>query len=276
LSALGHEVAPPPHASRGEVRNQLFSLLFVPSLILMVMTMGAPICRAQEGNPPSVSDKNPGDKNPAAQDQGQKPAGSATRPAGRGRMFGVVPTYGLVEAGEQPPPLSSGQKFKLAVQYLNPYTFVFVAVEAGINQASNSPQEYGRGMEGYGKRFGAGFADGLTDGIFVTGVYPSVLRQDPRYYRLGDGHFSHRAGYAASRILVTRQDSGRKAFNLSEILGGFTSSAIAITYYPASQRDFSDVAERAGVQFGFDAGFNLLKEFYPDIERKLFGRKRKP
>ena len=77
-------------------------------------------------------------------------------------------------------------------------------------------------------------------------------------------------GYAVSRILVTRQDSGRKAFNFSEVLGSFSSSALAVTYYPKSQRDFSDVAERAGIQFAFDAGFNVLKEFYPEIERKLF------
>ena len=191
-------------------------------------------------------------------------------------MFGVVPTYGLVEAGTHPPALTSGKKFGLAVQYLNPYTLAFVAAEAGVNQARNSPKEYGQGAEGYGRRYGAGFADGLTAGIFITGVYPSVLRQDPRYYRLGDGSLSHRTGYALSRILVTRQDSGRKAFNFSEVLGSFSSSALAVTYYPKSQRNFSDVAERAGIQFAFDAGFNLLKEVYPDIERKLFGRKHKP
>ncbi len=116
----------------------------------------------------------------------------------------------------------------------------------------------------------------MTASIFITGLYPSLLRQDPRYYRLGDGGFSHRVGYAVSRILVTRQDSGRKAFNVSEVLGSFSSSALAVTYYPKSQRDFSDVAERAGIQFAFDAGFNVLKEIYPDIERKFFGRKRKP
>ncbi len=190
-------------------------------------------------------------------------------------MFGIVPTYGLVEAGMQPTPLTSGQKFKLAVQYLNPYTFAFVAAEAGVNQARNSPKEYGQGAEGFGKRYGAGFADGLTAGILITGVYPSLLRQDPRYYRLGEGNSSHRTGYALTRILVTRQDSGRKVLNFSEILGSFSSSALAVTYYPKSQRNFSDVAERAGIQFAFDAGFNVLKEFYPDIERKLFGRKRK-
>ena len=181
----------------------------------------------------------------------------------------------MVEAGRQPPPLNSGQKFKLAVQYINPYTFVFVAAEAGINQARNHPEDYGQGAEGYGKRYGAGLADGLTAGLFVTGVYPSLFHQDPRYYRLGDGGFYHRTGYAVTRILVGRQDSGRKAFNISEVLGSFSSAALAVTYYPQSERDFPDMAERAGIQFAFDAGFNFLKEFYPEIERRFFHRKRR-
>jgi hypothetical protein len=205
--------------------------------------------------------------------QGQKPASSSSEPVSQERMFGVLPAYGLAEAGTQPPPLTSGQKFGLAVEYFNPYTFLFVGLEAGINQASNSPKDYSQGAEGYGKRYGAGFVDGLTDKIFTTGVYPSLFHQDPRYYRLGNGRFRHRTGYVASRILVTRQDSGRKTINLSEILGSFTSSSIGVTYYPASQRDFSHVASRACVEFGFDAGFNVLKEFYPDIQRKFFGKK---
>jgi hypothetical protein len=235
----------------------------------MMTVTSAQLCRSQE--PPATTSKDG-----ASQNHEQKRADSSTQPSGQERMFGIVPAYGLVEVGTQPPPLTSGQKFKLAVQYLNPYTFVFVAAEAGVNQARNSPREYGQGAEGYGKRYGAGLADGLTAGIFITGVYPSLLHQDPRYYRLGDGGFSRRMGYSLSRILVTRQDSGRKAFNVSEVLGSFSSSALAMTYYPRSQRDFSDVAERAGIQFAFDAGFNVLKEFYPDIERKFFGRKRKP
>jgi hypothetical protein len=210
-----------------------------------------------------------------AQDDGQKQADSSTKPSGRKRTFGLMPAYGIVDEGMHPPALNAGQKFGLATQYIDPYTFVFVAAEAGINQASNSPREYGQGAEGFGKRYGAEFADGLTNSIFTTGVYPSLLRQDPRYYRRGSGAFFNRAVYAASRVLVTRQDSQRQAFNFSEILGNLTSASIAITYYPASQRDFSDVGQRAGVQLGFDAGFNLLKEFYPDIQRKFFDRKSK-
>ena len=145
-----------------------------------------------------------------------------------------------------------------------------------LTRRAISPREYGQGAEGYGKRYGAGFADGLTDGLFVTGVYPSLLRQDPRYYRLGDGGFSHRAGYAAEShsgdaagFRATRPSISRKFWAV------LLRRQLAVTYYPKSQRDFSDVAERAGIQFAFDAGFNVLKEFYPDIERKLFRRKHK-
>lgn len=232
-----------------------------------MMVTGATFCRAQEAPQPSDSQN---------QNSNQKRSDSSTQPTGKDRMFGFMPAYGMVEAGRQPPPLTSGQKFKLASQYLNLYTVFFVAAEAGVNQARNSPSDYGQGAEGYGKRYGAGFADGLSDGLFVTGVYPTLLRQDPRYYRMDSGGFTHRFGYAATRILVTRQDSGRKAFNFSQVLGSFSSSTLAMTYYPKSQRDFSDVAERAGIQFAFDAGFNVLKEFYPDIERILFHKKRKP
>jgi hypothetical protein len=208
-----------------------------------------------------------------AQAGGEKLADSSTQPASQKRMFGFMPAYGVVEEGTHPPALSPGQKFRLASQYFDPYTFAFVAAEAGLDQALDSPTEYGQGAEGYAKRYGAGFADGLTNSIFSNGVYPSLLHQDPRYYRLGSGGFSRRVLYSTSRVLVTRQDSQRPAFNFSGVLGGLTSAGIGVAYYPASQRDFAHVAERTGIQLGFDAGFNILKEFYPDIERKLFGGK---
>ena len=252
--------------SEGDANRKLPGALGVLLLLAILPMISPRICLSQDGPQSSVAD----------QGQGQKQADSSTKPAGQKRMFGMMPAYGVVDAGLHPPPLTSGRKFKLAAQYLDPYTFGFVAVEAGLNQAFDSPTEYGQGAEGFGKRYGAGFADGLTNGIFTTGVYPSLLRQDPRYYRRGEGDFSHRMVYAVGRTLVTRQDSGRPAFNFSEILGNLTSSSIALTYYPASQRDFSDIARRAGVQLGFDAGLDLLKEFYPDIQRKFFGRQRKP
>lgn len=161
------------------------------------------------------------------------------------------------------------------MQYLDPYTFGLIAAEAGVGQALNTPRGYGQGAGGYFQRYGADFADGLTNSVFNTGVYPSLLRQDPRFYRRGDGPLFHRARYALSRVLITRRDSGRQAINLSEIMGSLTSGAISTAYYPRDQRDFSHVAERAGVQLGVDAGVDLVREFYPDIMRRIFHRKPK-
>ena len=149
--------------------------------VLMAIVTKARVCRAQETAPPPARDKDKKD--------------SSTKPQGQGRMFGIMPAYGLVEAGEQPPPLSSGQKFKLAVQYLNPYTFLFVAAEAGVNQARNEPKEYGQGAEGYGKRYGAGFADGLTDGLFRDRRVPVALTPGPALLPARRRAFSHRASY---------------------------------------------------------------------------------
>jgi hypothetical protein len=224
------------------------------------------LCSAQASQQPDAGDK-------ASRASSPDQSGGPDQPEKK-RMFGIMPRYAVVEAGAKVRPLSTGQKFGLVWQNFNPYTFTFVAAEAGVNQGFNRPNEFGQGAEGYGKRYGAELADTWTGSFFVSGVYPSLLHQDPRYYRRGEGSFSRRAGYAISRVIVTRQDSGRKNLNFSEIFGNLTSGALSSAYYPDSERDASDVFQRGGVQIGFDAGFNLLKEFYPDIHRKFFGKRK--
>ena len=233
----------------------------VPTAVLAGLLAVSSFCagQSQPQNPPA-----------APPPSGQQPA-----PAQNNGMFGM-PSYGTVDGTEQVPPLSVGRKFKLAFAYINPYTFGFVAAHAGIDQALDNKRKYGQGAEGYGKRYGADFANGLSSAIFVKGVFPSLLSQDPRYFRRGEGGFWGRATYAASRTLITRQDSGRSFFNFSELFGNAASAGLALTYYPDNERTAGDFAVGAGIQFGFDAGFNVLKEFYPDITRKLFKKKPKP
>jgi hypothetical protein len=156
-------------------------------------------------------------------------------------IFALMPNSKSVEPGEHPGPMSPAEKFKLTRDYLSPFTLAFVAIYAGFDQAIDAKSGYGQGWEGYGKRYGADFADGLTHTLFVTGVYPSLLHQDSRYYRKGEGSFAGRSVYAASRVLITRQDSGKSAFNYSEILGSATSAGIAHVYYPEVDRTAGDL-----------------------------------
>lgn len=180
------------------------------AVVAACLLVVAGVCRAQSAPSPSVPDKSSGSR---ASRPSEKKA-----PVENGKLFGVMPNYGTVNAGSVTP-MAAGDKFKLALRYFDPYTFAFVALRAGVDQAVNNKREYGQGMQGYGKRYGADFADGLSNSFFATGVFPSLLHQDPRYFRQGQGSGFSRASYAASRALITRQDSGRKAFNFSEVLG---------------------------------------------------------
>jgi len=103
-------------------------------------------------------------------------------------------------------------------------------------------------------------------------VVPWLVKQDPRYFRIGQGSFWHRTGYAVSRIWVTRTDAGHKAFNVSEIAGAGIAATISNAYYPQDSRGVSDTFSRWGIFVGEDTAFNILKEFWPDMRHKILKR----
>ena len=81
------------------------------------------------------------------------------------RTLGVVPRFGTTDRMDAPP-LSSGAKFHLfAKTAFDPVTVVIAAAQAGVSQADNQFKGYGQGAGGYGKRFGAAFADQVSSGI---------------------------------------------------------------------------------------------------------------
>ena len=143
-----------------------------------------------------------------------------------------------------------------------------------MSQATNSEAGYGQGAEGYGKRFAAYFADGTIENYMTGAVLPSLLHQDPRYFQLGTGGFWHRTGYAMSRIVVTRTDSGHPQFNYSEVVGSAMSAAISTySYHPHEDRNLGNTASVWGSQIGYDTLTLVVKEFWPDIRRKLQKKK---
>ena len=185
-------------------------------------------------------------------------------------MFYVMPNFFTVDSQSQVKPISWKEKFAITAKgCFDPYEFTIVGIVAGIRQADDSSPGFGQGAKGYAKRYGAAFAD-QVDGNFMTGaIFPSILRTDPRYFRLGRGPFVRRFGYAISRILVTRRDSGAHMFNVPEFAGNATATAISSAYYPAADGGFSSSLSNWGTQMGLDAFGNELKEFWPDIHGYL-------
>jgi hypothetical protein len=124
-------------------------------------------------------------------------------------------------------------------------------------------------MAGFGKRLVAAYGDQAAGNIMTEGLFPVMLREDPRYYRRGNGGSWSRAGYALSRIFVTHTDSGRLRFNYSEWLGNGAATAISNAYYPDGRMVGANVTKLVE-QCGIDGISQVLKEFWPDIKHKFF------
>jgi len=185
-------------------------------------------------------------------------------------MFFVMPNFLTVENEAHVEPISWREKFVITAKgSFDPYEFAVVGILSGIRQAENAYPGFGQGFVGYAKRYGTGFADQVDANIMVGAIFPTILKTDPRYFQLGKGTFVHRFGYAFSRIFVTRKDSGGRLFNFPEFAGNATAIAISNLYYPPADRGFSASANNWGVQMGIDALGNELKEFWPDIHRRI-------
>jgi hypothetical protein len=189
----------------------------------------------------------------------------------RGRILKIFPAYGVVERSDNPvPPLTSHDKFVLSLHgAADPSNLLVAGTTAGIEQAADIFPGYGQGAEGYGKRFGASLADQASNSLLKNFVFPVLLHEDPRYFRKDQGTFGQRFGYAISRVLITRRDSGTSSFNFSRMFGSLGSSAIGNAYYPESDRGAGATFTRVGIAFGTDAALNVISEFGPDLARKF-------
>lgn len=223
----------------------------------------------------SSNQKPPSPGDPSTPDQPSKDAKDKSQGANTGtsndRLFFTLPNFLTLENAGKIPPLTSGQKFRVVARSSFDYVeFPWYGFLAGISQAQNSEAGYGQGAAGYAKRYGAAFADGTIENFWTSAILPSVLHQDPRYFQRGKGGFWHRTGYAVSRIWITRSDSGSNQFNASEIFGSMIAAGISTySYHPHEDRTIRNTASVWGSQIGYDTLTFFVKEFWPDIRRKI-------
>jgi len=176
------------------------------------------------------------------------------------RVFGVIPNFYVVY-DPSPAPLTTRLKFHLALKTSTDAVTVFgVGMLAAINQAGDVPN-YPQGAKGYGERFGAVAADGLSDIMIGGAILPSLLRQDPRYYYQGRGTNKSRTLHALSSPFVCRGDNGRLQPNFSSLGGDLGSSALSNLYYPASNRGAGLVFQNFFLTTGERMLSSLVQEF---------------
>lgn len=225
----------------------------------------------------SAAPSHPASQTPANNTQAQADSSSTTpaqeqEPPGGKRIFGVLPNYRTADRSLENTTLSAKQKFTIASKDSFDYPLILLSgALAGIGQLTNENPSFGQGVEGYAHRLATNYADQAMGNLFTEGLFPAMLHEDPRYFRRGSDYGSpmKRAGYAISRVFVTKKDSGGTTFNYAEWLGNASAVAISNTYYPDS-RTASENTEKLVQQVGIDALSQVLKEFWPDIKHKLF------
>jgi hypothetical protein len=191
------------------------------------------------------------------------------------KVLEVVPTFGTAPVSDAYSPWTPAQKFQLAWKDSSYWgTGAIAASVAGIDQLRDANPSFGQGVGGYAHAVGTASAD-LVIGYYMTeAVFPTLLHQDPRYYRLKTGSTFTRVRYALFQIFQTHGDSGARQFNFSQMAGDATTVLISNAYYP-DHRNAIDGSTKFGIRIGADFATNLMKEFGPDLAA-LFSRKHRP
>ncbi|WP_420237812.1 carboxypeptidase regulatory-like domain-containing protein [Telmatobacter bradus] len=190
------------------------------------------------------------------------------------RVLGIVPSFNVSYRGKATAPLSASQKMQLAYHAsIDPFAFAGALLMAGYREAMDDDTGFGWGAEGYGKRSGAAYLDTVSSDIIGNGLYPVLLHQDPRFYRLGHGTVIHRAAYAIGTSFVCKGDNGHWQPNISNVAGNITAGAISNLYYPSSDNSGVGQAFSDGMLVTAEGGLGaVFQEFWPDVSRKFLHR----
>jgi hypothetical protein len=228
---------------------------------------------------PADDSKNdsPSAVNPSLEPSAVQPSSPDLAPPPK-RMFGMIPDFeNTNDIPANRKPLTVQEKYILSLhQSFDISAHIGNAFQASLQQAANGQPDYGQGWGGYGKRFAAAEGDQITGSILIYGFLPSILHEDPRYFRQGRGSTFARVWYAINRTFVTRTDKGTSRFNNSETFGQLISCGISTSYYPPLDRSVDKVFSNWAVNLGGNSAYNVLSEYYPDVMRALFHRHQKP
>ncbi|MGH9586367.1 MAG: hypothetical protein ACRD3F_05410 [Acidobacteriaceae bacterium] len=178
---------------------------------------------------------------------------------------------GVVDPGEQIPPLSTRDKMLYWIQSDTHVVNYFpTLLSAGWAQLIDGDPKYGSDSAAFGERLGAAVLRENSARFFSSGLLPAITHEDPRYYRKAYGSIKARGVYAAERVFVARRDDGSSGFNYSLVVGNLAASTLTPTYYPAPSANLTVVLTSWLVSFAGSAGGNLFQEFWPDARDRIF------
>jgi hypothetical protein len=248
------------------------------ALLCALTLMGAPAFAAPAAQTEQASSSTAAALPDAPEPQAASAAKAPPSPALEGhqtkRILGIVPNFRAVSVDEKLPPQSVKEKFTSTAEDSFDYSaIIFAAGQAAVAQVQNSYPEFHQGAPGYGRYFWHTFTDQTSENFFVQAILPTALHQDSRYYTKGHGGPLKRSLYSFSRVLITRDDSGREDFNYSEVVGAGAASGISALYYPSVYQTWTKVGQRWLTDVIIDGATYTFQEFWPDLNSAVFHQK---
>lgn len=228
----------------------------------------APMPQPGFGDIDSVSDSDGGTVRPGDQNPGRG-AGIAQR-----FLNEVDPGYlhvgdkwdVTINKGEKVRPFTKADKIHYAwEEEWSPFTIFDGAWSAGYEQLRNGNPRFGSDSAGYGERFGAAMFRQGTYRLFGDGVFPALLHEDPRYYRIAEGSLWFRAIRSARQVVWDHRDNGSRGIAYSTVMGEVVSNTLPLTFYPSKSVTTNATLISIGTSLADDAAMKLFREFLPDV-----------
>lgn len=251
------------------------------AILLLLISASAPMVYGQADQTPGQADSSSSNRTAISPKTTSAGASSPTTPTGGSQL---APSTNRVESSlfywlnmsgrtqAKFRPLTPTEKVDFYAKGLfGPMMFLSAATSAAVTQAMDTPAAWGQGAEGYFHRFGNYFAKNAVQRTLRLGG-EELLHEDNRYFQSGEHGVGRRMLYALKSSVMARGNDGHQHISISEIGSLAGSSFISRLWQPSTNSSAGDGATSFGIAMGVNAGTDVLREFLPDLTRRMFRR----
>jgi hypothetical protein len=260
--------APRPHIASTEAEP---SAQQTPAEQNQTTPQPSPATSAQTGAPQGSSSSQVSSQQSDAEKSQHEKAEEQIKEQEKQRVVGIVPQFNISYRSDAVS-MTPGQKMKLAFRSTtDPVAFGAAFLVAGYHEALDDDPGFPWGIKGYGERSGVAYLDAFDGTMIGNGILPSILHQDPRYFRLGYGTATHRLLYALATNVICKHDNTHKwEPNYSNVLGNIAAGGLSNLYYPQASRSGLGLTFSNGLIVTAEGGIgSVFNEFWPDVSRKF-------
>jgi hypothetical protein len=160
-----------------------------------------------------------------------------------------------------PPPPASALKDLFGVG-----TWVQTLAATVSDQIRHFPTEWGHGAtHGFGRRAASEYGQVALGNLIESGVQ-RLHKEDPRYFRVGQGSFFGRTWHVIENTVVVHSTNGGRTVSLALPASAYGNWAIASRWYPDDLRGPGSIFLWGSSNAGMKVAGNFFREFWPDVK----------